>query len=42
MNESELSKIIDNLQQEVSYLKRRLESIEKRNYAIDLRKRWLK
>jgi len=42
MNESELSKIIDNLQQEVSYLKRRLESIEKRNYKIDLRRKILK
>jgi hypothetical protein len=42
MSESQLRKIIRDLQDEISALKRKIKSIETRNYKIDLKRKFLK
>ena len=42
MNELKFQKIIRDLEDQISELKRKIEKIETRNYKIDLRRKFLK
>lgn len=42
MSKEALIELVNNLKDEISALKRRIDLIENRNYKIDLRKKFLK